>query len=78
MPLQRSRRPANHATPLRSTLAATAHVCSLYNTPRDYLEVLEEFVGVGLERREKCLCLVSRPAEETFRRRIRAAGPRAA
>jgi PAS domain S-box-containing protein len=78
MPLQRSRRPANRATPLRSPLAATAHVCSLYNTPRDYLEVLEEFVGVGLERREKCLCLVSRSAEEPFRRRIRAAGPRVA
>jgi len=78
MPLQRSRRPANHAPPLRSTLASAAHVCSLYNTPVEYLEALEEFVGVGLERSEKCLCLVSRAAEDEFRRAIRAAGPRIA
>ena len=78
MPLQRSRRPANYATPLRAALESSAHVCSLYNTPRDSLKVLTEFVEVGLARSEKCLCLVSGAAEEAFRRRIRAAGPRIA
>jgi PAS domain S-box-containing protein len=78
MPLQRSRRPANYATRLRTALESAAHVCSLYNTPQDCLKVLTEFVEVGLARSEKCLCLVSRAAEEAFRRRIRAAGPRIA
>jgi PAS domain S-box-containing protein len=75
MPLQRSRRPANYATRLRAALEGAAHVCSLYNTPQDCLKVLTEFVEVGLARSEKCLCLVSRAAEEAFRRRIGAAGP---
>jgi PAS domain S-box-containing protein len=75
MPLQRSRRPANYATRLRAALEGAAHVCSLYNTPQDCLKVLTEFVEVGLARSEKCLCLVSRAAEEAFRRRMGAAGP---
>jgi PAS domain S-box-containing protein len=78
MPLQRSRRPANYATPLRSALEGAAHICSLYNTPRDYLAVLEEFVEVGVARSEKCLCLVSREAKDSFLRRICASGTRLA
>jgi PAS domain S-box-containing protein len=73
MPLQRFRRPAMDATPLRSALEAAGHVCSLYNTPDEYLDVLKEFVEVGLARGEKCLCLVSRGSEESFRQSLRAA-----
>jgi hypothetical protein len=76
MPLQRSRRPAMRATPLRSALEAADHVCSLYNTPEECLEVLAEFVGVGIARGEKCLCLVSQAAEAAFRRTICASDSR--
>ena len=76
MPLQRSRRPAMHTTPLRSALEAADHVCSLYNTPEDCLELLGEFVEVGMARGEKCLCLVSQAAEDSFRRTICASGAR--
>ena len=75
MPLPRSRRPVNYATSPRSALEAAGHLCSLYDAPRDYLEVLEEFVEVGMARHEKCLCLVSRAAEESFRQALSAAGP---
>jgi PAS domain S-box-containing protein len=76
MPLQRSRRPAMRAIPLRSALEAADHVCSLYNTLEDCLEVLGEFVEVGMTRGEKCLCLVSQAAEESFRLTLRASGSR--
>jgi PAS domain S-box-containing protein len=74
MPLQRSRRPAMRTTPLRSALEAAAHVCSLYNTPEDCLELVGEFVEVGMARDEKCLCLVSQAAVDSFRRTICASG----
>jgi signal transduction histidine kinase len=63
---------------MRSALEGAAHICSLYNTPRDYLAVLEAFVEVGLARSEKCLCLVSREAMDSFQRRIGASGTRLA
>ena len=63
-------------TPLRSALEAADHVCSLYNTPEDCLELLGEFVEVGMARGEKCLCLVSQVAVDAFRRRIFASGSR--
>ena len=48
-------------------------MCSIYNTPEDCLEVLREFVEVGLGRGEKCLCLVSHGSEVSFRKTMRAA-----
>jgi PAS domain S-box-containing protein len=73
MPLPRSRRPGFVATPLRSALEEAAHVCSIYDTPEESLDVVREFVEVGLGRGEKCLCLVSRGSENSFPETLRAA-----
>jgi signal transduction histidine kinase len=72
MPLSRFRRPALNEVPLRAPEAA-AHMCCLYNTPEEYLQVLREFVEVGIVRGEKCLCLVARDSEESFRGILRSA-----
>jgi hypothetical protein len=72
MPPQRFRPPATGATPMRSALQAASHVCSVYNDPAECSDILREFVEVGLERGEKCLCLVSRGSEESFRKAMRA------
>jgi PAS domain S-box-containing protein len=48
-------------------------VCSIYDTPEESLDVVREFVEVGLGRGEKCLCLVSRGSENSFPETLRAA-----
>jgi signal transduction histidine kinase len=48
-------------------------VCSIYDTPEESLDILREFVEVGLGRGEKCLCLVSHGSEDSFREAMRAA-----
>jgi C4-dicarboxylate-specific signal transduction histidine kinase len=58
---------------LRSALEEAGHVCSIYNTLEECLDVLREFVEVGLGRGEKCLCLVSLGSEDSFRETMRAA-----
>jgi PAS domain S-box-containing protein len=67
------------ALPLRFTLAALvapSHICCLHDSPQECVGILQAFLEVGISRGEKCVGVVPRNSEASFRELLRAASPR--
>jgi signal transduction histidine kinase len=55
-------------------LAPPEHLCSIYESPQEYLAVAAPFIRIGLARREKCFYIVDDGAEPVVRGALRAEG----